>query len=101
MVNIEERLVKELGISLKHVQNVITLLDEGNTVPFIARYRKEQTGAMTDEVLRKFFERLNYLRNLKERKEAVLKSIDEQGKLTEEIVKALEVSETLTEVEDI
>ena len=101
MVNIEERLVKELGISLKHVQNVITLLDEGNTVPFIARYRKEQTGAMTDEVLRKFFERLNYLRNLKERKEAVLKSIDEQGKLTEEIVKALEASETLTEVEDI
>ena len=101
MVNIEERLVKELGISLMHVQNVITLLDEGNTVPFIARYRKEQTGAMTDEVLRKFFERLNYLRNLKERKEAVLKSIDEQGKLTEEIVKALEVSETLTEVEDI
>ena len=101
MVNIEERLVKELGISLKHVQNVITLLDEGNTVPFIARYRKEQTGAMTDEVLRKFFERLNYLRNLKERKEAVLKSIDEQGKLTEEIVKALVVSETLTEVEDI
>lgn len=101
MVNIEERLVKELGISLKHVQNVITLLDEGNTVPFIARYRKEQTGDMTDEVLRKFFERLNYLRNLKERKEAVLKSIDEQGKLTEEIVKALEVSETLTEVEDI
>ena len=101
MVNIEERLVKELGISLRHVQNVITLLDEGNTVPFIARYRKEQTGAMTDEVLRKFFERLNYLRNLKERKEAVLKSIDEQGKLTEEIVKALEVSETLTEVEDI
>ena len=101
MVNIEERLVKELGISLKHVQNVISLLDEGNTVPFIARYRKEQTGSMTDEVLRKFFERLSYLRNLKERKEAVLKSIDEQGKLTEEIVKALEVSETLTEVEDI
>ena len=101
MVNIEERLVRELGISLKHVQNVIALLDEGNTVPFIARYRKEQTGAMTDEVLRKFFERLSYLRNLKERKEAVLKSIDEQGKLTDEIVKALEVSETLTEVEDI
>ena len=94
MVNIEERLSKELDISLKHV-------DEGNTVPFIARYRKEQTGSMTDEVLRKFFDRLNYLRNLKERKETVLKSIDEQGKLTEEIVKALEVSETLTEVEDI
>lgn len=101
MVNIEERLVEELGVTLKNVQNVISLLDEGNTVPFIARYRKEQTGAMTDEVLRKFFERLNYLRNLKDRKEAVLKSIDEQGKLTEEIVKSLEVSETLTEVEDI
>ena len=69
MVNIEERLVKELGITLKQVQNVIKLLDEGNTVPFISRYRKEQTGGLSDDVLRKFFERLTYLRNLKERKE--------------------------------
>ena len=101
MVNIEERLVKELGITLKHVQNVIKLLDEGNTVPFISRYRKEQTGGLSDDVLRKFFERLTYLRNLKERKEDVLRLIDEQGKLNDDIVKALEKADTLTEVEDI
>ena len=101
MVNIEEKLVRELGITLKQVQNVISLLDDGNTVPFISRYRKEQTGGLSDEVLRKFFERLIYLRNLKDRKEDVLRLIDEQGKLTDEIVKALEVAETLTEVEDI
>ena len=64
MVNIEKRLEKELGIKLVQVQNVIKLLDEGNTVPFIARYRKEQTGALSDDILRKFFERLTYLRNL-------------------------------------
>lgn len=101
MVNIEERLVKELGITLKQVQNVIKLLYEGNTVPFISRYRKEQTGGLSDDVLRKFFERLTYLRNLKERKEDVLRLIDEQGKLNDDIVKALEKADTLTEVEDI
>ena len=101
MVNIEERLVKELGITLKQVQNVIKLLDEGNTVPFISRYRKEQTGGLSDDILRKFFERLTYLRNLKERKEDVLRLIDEQGKLNDDIVKALEKADTLTEVEDI
>ena len=101
MVNIEERLVKELGITLKQVQNVIKLLDEGNTVPFISRYRKEQTGGLSDDVLRKFFERLTYLRNLKERKEDVLRLIDEQGKLNDDIVKDLEKADTLTEVEDI
>ena len=101
MVNIEERLVKELGIKLTQVQNVIKLLDEGNTVPFIARYRKEQTGGLSDDVLRKFNERIVYLRNLKERKEDVLRLIDEQGKLNDEIVKALEKADTLTEVEDI
>ena len=101
MVNVEERLVKELGITLKQVQNVIKLLDEGNTVPFISRYRKEQTGGLSDDVLRKFFERLTYLRNLKERKEDVLRLIDDQGKLNDDIVKALEKADTLTEVEDI
>ena len=101
MVNIEERLVKELGITLKQVENVIKLLDEGNTVPFISRYRKEQTGGLSDDILRKFFERLTYLRNLKERKEDVLRLIDEQGKLNDDIVKALEKADTLTEVEDI
>ena len=101
MVNIEEILAKELGQKRQYIDNVINLLDEGNTVPFIARYRKEQTGEMSDDVLRKLFERLNYLRNLKERKEAVLKNIDEQGKLNEDIIKALEKATTLTEVEDI
>lgn len=101
MVKIEERLVRELGITLKQVENVIKLLDEGNTVPFISRYRKEQTGGLSDEVLRAFFERLTYLRNLKDRKEAVVKSIDEQGKLTDDIVSSLKKAETLTEVEDI
>lgn len=101
MVNIEQRLVKELEITLKQVENVIKLLDEGNTVPFISRYRKEQTGGLSDDVLRKFFERLTYLRNLKERKEDVLRLIDEQGKLNDDIVKALEKADTLTEVEDI
>lgn len=101
MVNIEQRLVKELEITLKQVENVIKLLDEGNTVPFISRYRKEQTGGLSDDVLRKFFERLTYLRNLKERKEDVLRLIDEQGKLNNDIVKALEKADTLTEVEDI
>ena len=89
MVDIVERLSSELGISITQVNNVISLLDDGNTVPFISRYRKEQTGALSDEVLRKFQERLIYLRNLKERKEDVLRLIDEQGKLNDDIVKAL------------
>ncbi|MBQ6820063.1 MAG: RNA-binding transcriptional accessory protein [Clostridium sp.] len=101
MVDIFGRLSMELGISLTQVKNVITLLDDGNTVPFISRYRKEQTGALSDEVLRKLQERLIYLRNLKDRKEDVLRLIDEQGKLTEEIKKSLEKAITLTEVEDI
>lgn len=101
MVNIEQILVNELGITLTQVKNVIKLLDEGNTVPFISRYRKEQTGGLNDEVLRKFFERLTYLRNLKNKKEDVLRLINEQGKLNEDIVKNLENANTLTEVEDI
>lgn len=101
MVNIEQRLEEELGLKLSQVNNVIALLDEGNTVPFISRYRKEQTGALTDEVLRKFQERLIYLRNLKDRKLDVLRLIDEQGKLTNELNLSLEKATTLTEVEDI
>lgn len=101
MVDIVGRLSSELKISLTQVNNVIELLDAGNTVPFISRYRKEQTGELSDELLRKFNERLIYLRNLKDRKEDVLRLIDEQGKLTEEIKKALEKSETQAEVEDI
>ncbi|MGL5150214.1 MAG: Tex family protein [Clostridium sp.] len=101
MQNIEKRLAEELGLKLSIVENVISLLDEGNTVPFISRYRKEQTGGLSDEILRKFYDRLTYLRNLNERKEDVKRLIDEQGKLTEELIKALEQAKTLTEVEDI
>ncbi len=100
-MNINERLAKELGLKLNVINNVVELLDGGNTVPFIARYRKEMTGGLSDEVLRNLEERLTYLRNLEDRKEAVIKIIDEQGNLTEEISIALQKAETLTEVEDI
>ena len=101
MVNIEERLVKELGIKLVQVQNVIKLLDEGNTVPFIARYRKEMTGEMSDVTLRAFYDKLIYLRNLQNRKDDVIRIIEEQGKLTSEIKVSIEKANTLQEVEDI
>nr|WP_278680042.1 Tex family protein [Clostridium paraputrificum] len=101
MINIEERLAKELELKLGVVNNVVEMLDEGNTVPFIARYRKEKTGGLSDEVLRKFSERLTYLRSLDERKADVSRLIEEQGKLTQEITEALGKAETLTEVEDI
>lgn len=101
MDNINHILSKELGISLKQVTSVIEMLDEGNTVPFISRYRKERTGGLTDEVLRKFNERLTYLRNLESRKEDVLRIIEEQEKLTPELKLKIEKATTLTEVEDI
>ena len=101
MISIEERLAKELTLQLGQINNVIEMLDEGNTVPFIARYRKERTGEMSDEVLRKLSERLTYLRNLDGRKADVSRIIEEQGNLTEEITVALQKAETLTEVEDI
>jgi protein Tex len=101
MNSLENRLTKEFNIKPAQVENVIALLDEGNTVPFIARYRKEVTGGLDDVILRNLSERLNYLRNLDDRKGSVLRIIEEQGKLTEEIKIAVETSETLTEVEDI
>lgn len=101
MNNLQNVLAKELEISLKQVNSVIELLDEGNTVPFIARYRKEKTGGLTDEVLRKLSERLEYLRNLQQRKDDVIRLIEEQGNLTEEIKNNILNSETITEVEDI
>jgi len=101
MHRIEDRLVKELNISMKQVQDVIELLDEGNTVPFIARYRKERTGGLDDVILRNFSERLTYLRNLEERKSDVTRLIEEQGKLTEELKNSIAKCETLTEIEDI
>lgn len=96
-----ETLSKELNITTKQVKNVIKLIDEGNTIPFIARYRKELTGSLDDEVLRKFDTRLTYLRNLEDKKESVLKSIEEQGKLTEELKKEILNAKTLVEVDDL
>ena len=95
------KLSKEFTIRGDHAQNIINLIDEGNTIPFIARYRKEQTGSCDDQVLREFSDRLKYLRNLEKRKEEVANSITEQGKMTDEIAIALGVAETMTEVEDI
>ena len=94
-------IANELGVKEKQVESAINLIDEGNTIPFISRYRKEATGGLSDEQLRTLGERLSYLRNLEERKAEVVKLIDAQGKLTEEIVKDLENAITLADVEDI
>ena len=94
-------IAQELNIKENQVEATIKLIDEGNTIPFIARYRKEVTGGLSDEILRDLGERLTYLRNLEKRKEEVTKSIDEQGKITEEIMANLENAQTLAEVEDI
>ena len=101
MDKISKAIAEELNIKPQQVENTIKLIDEGNTIPFIARYRKEVTGGLSDEILRTFGERLTYLRNLETRKEEVIKSIDEQGKLTDEILQAVAISKTLAEVEDI
>ena len=101
MNNVIDTLAQELSVNKKYINSVIELLDSGNTVPFIARYRKELTGSMSDVTLRKLAERLTYLRNLKTRKEDVIRIIEEQGKLTEELKSSIENSSTLTEVEDI
>ena len=101
MSNIPALLAEELSVSTTHVENVIALLDEGNTIPFIARYRKEAHGSMDDTVLRKLEERLQYLRNLAQRKEEVTRSITEQGKMTDELAAAIEKAKTLSEVEDV
>ena len=101
MDKIVKTIAEELNIKTQQVENTIKLIDEGNTIPFIARYRKEVTGGLSDETLRELGERLTYLRNLEQRKQEVVKSIEEQGKLTEEITKGLEIAKTLAEVEDI
>ena len=101
MEKIIKTIAEELNIKPQQVENTIKLIDEGNTIPFIARYRKEVTGGLSDETLRDLGERLNYLRNLEQRKEEVIKSIDEQGKLTDEILQAVATAKTLAEVEDI
>ena len=94
-------LSQELNIKAWQTEAAIKLIDEGNTIPFIARYRKEATGALNDEVLRTFHERLMYLRNLEEKKLQVISSIEEQGKMTEELKKAIETAVTMVAVEDL
>lgn len=101
MDKIIKTIAEELNIKTSQVENTIKLIDEGNTIPFIARYRKEVTGGLSDEILRNLGERLTYLRNLETRKEEIVKSIDEQGKLTDEILQAVAIAKTLAEVEDI
>ena len=100
-MDIIQTLALELGKNAQHVENVVRLLDEGNTIPFIARYRKELHGAMDDTALRTLEERLQYLRGLEERRAAVKKSIEEQGKLTDELAAAIDSARTLAEVEDL
>ena len=100
-MDIIAKISEELGIKKQQTEAAVKLIDEGNTIPFIARYRKEATGALGDETLRNLFERLGYLRNLEERKETVLASIREQGALTEELAAQLAAAETMVVVEDL
>ncbi len=100
-MNIAEKLAQEFGIPLSAVEQTVALIDEGNTIPFIARYRKEVTGGLSDVVLRDFDERLNYLRSLDARKEEVIKLIEEQGKLTDELKAEIAKAEILQRVEDL
>lgn len=100
-MNIVDLLVKEFNLKNNYIENIIKLIDDGNTIPFIARYRKELTGALDDQVLRKIFERLIYLRNLKEKKYQVKRLIQEQDKLTDSISLDIDNAKTITEIEDI
>ncbi|MBO4415877.1 MAG: RNA-binding transcriptional accessory protein, partial [Lachnospiraceae bacterium] len=100
-MNINEQLASELNIKVTQVDATVKLIDEGNTIPFIARYRKEVTGSLNDEILRNLFERLTYLRNLEDRKNAVIASIEEQGKLTDELKEQILAATTLVVVEDL
>ena len=100
MKKILKKIVEETGIKLWQAEAAAELIDSGCTIPFIARYRKEATGAMDDEVLRSFDERLKYLRNLEDRKQTVLAAIEEQGKLTDELKSKIEAAETAAVLED-
>ena len=100
-MNIFERITQELGVKENQVKAAVQLIDEGNTIPFIARYRKEVTGSLNDEQLRTLEERLTYLRNLEEKKQQVLATIEEQGKLTEELKKQIEEATTQVALEDL
>ena len=100
-MDIIQKLTEELGVKKWQVEAAVALIDEGNTIPFISRYRKEATGALNDEQLRKLHERLLYLRNLEAKKEQVIATIEEQGKMTEELRKQILAAETLVVVEDL
>ena len=100
-MDINQKLTEELDVNRWQIDAAVTLIDEGNTIPFISRYRKEATGSLNDEQLRKLHERLLYLRNLEEKKEQVISSIEEQGKMTEELKEKILLAETLVTVEDL
>ena len=100
-MDIVKQLSEEFGLRADYAKNIVELIDDGNTIPFIARYRKEMHGSCNDQVLRDFSERLAYLRNLGKRKEEVLSAIGEQGKLTDELSEAIAAAKTLAEVEDL
>ena len=100
-MDIIQKLTQELEVQRWQIEAAVQLIDEGNTIPFISRYRKEVTGSLNDEQLRKLHERLMYLRNLEAKKEQVLATIEEQGKLTEELINAIDNAATMTELEDI
>ena len=100
-MNIIETLASEFGVKLWQIENTVKLIDESNTIPFIARYRKEATGSLDDQILRSISDRLDYLRSLAEQKEKITASITEQGAMTDEIAAAIENAKTLTELDDI
>ena len=100
-MDIIQVITQELKVERWQVEAAVALIDEGNTIPFISRYRKEATGALNDEQLRNLFERLTYLRNLEDKKNQVLSSIEEQGKLTEDLKKQILEAQTLVVVEDL
>ena len=100
-MNINLQIAEELNLNPVYVDNVVQLIDEGNTIPFIARYRKELHGSMDDTTLRTLNERLEYLRNLDDRRQTIINAITEQGKLTEELAAAIEEAKTLAALEDL
>ena len=100
-MDILKTLENEFSIKQFQAENVVKLIDEGNTIPFIARYRKELTGSLDDQILRQIYERLLYLRGMEEKKAQIIKSIEEQGKMDEEIMRSLDGAKTVTELDDI
>ena len=100
-MDIYSQLCREFSLKPWQIENTVKLIDDGNTIPFIARYRKEATGSLDDQLLRSIYDRLNYLRNMDEQKEKIILSITEQGMMTDEIQSAIDNASTLTELDDI